>query len=98
MSEPETEQRLDIWLWRTRFFKTRGDAAKGIASKGVRIDRTGMVRKASKPGTTIMPGDVLTFRNHGEIAIIQVIALPHRRGPASEAQTCYETAVTPENQ
>ena len=86
----EAEQRLDIWLWRSRWFKTRADAAKLVTAKGVRIDRTGLVRKTSKPGATIVPDDILTFRKEGEVITLRILGLPDRRGPATEAQTHYE--------
>ncbi len=87
MSEPG--QRLDIWLWRARFFKTRPEAAKLVSDKGVRIDRTGMVRKSNKPGASVQIGDVLTFRKAGEVRTVRILGLPERRGPASEAQAHY---------
>lgn len=92
MSE-DTEQRLDIWLWRARFFKQRADAAKLVTKKGVRIDRTGMIRKSNKPGASVCIGDVLTFRYNDEVLSVRVLGLPERRGPAPEAQSCYEMAV-----
>ena len=61
-----------------------------ITKKGVRIDRTGMVRKATKPGVTVIIGDILTFRKGSEIKTLRVLGLPHRRGPAAEAQEAYE--------
>ena len=88
MSEPE--QRLDIWLWRARFFKARPEAARSISDKGVRIDRTGMIRKTSKPGAGVVVGDILIFRARGTVLTVRVLGLPERRGPASEAQTHYE--------
>lgn len=94
----ETEQRLDIWLWRTRFFKMRADAAKSVSKKGVRIDRTGMVRKTTKPGAVVAIGDILVFRKQTEVLSVRVLALPERRGPASEAQLCYEAVKETEDE
>jgi NAD(P)-dependent dehydrogenase (short-subunit alcohol dehydrogenase family) len=34
---PET-LRLDVWLWRARFYKTRALSAEAIAKRGVRIN------------------------------------------------------------
>ncbi len=90
----EAEQRLDIWLWRARFFKMRSDAAEAISKKGVRIDRTGMVRKVTKPGVTVCSGDVLSFRKGKDVITLRVVALPERRGPAPEAQSHYEILET----
>ena len=81
----EEAQRLDLWLYRARFFKTRALAAKVVA-KGVRVD----ARRVSKPGATIRPGDTLTFSQAREVRVVRVTALPDRRGPAPEAQACYE--------
>lgn len=86
------DQRLDIWLWRTRFFKTRAIAAEAISKRGVRIDRTGLVRKSTKPGASITVGDILTFRKGSDVISLRVLELPGRRGPASEAQACYQIA------
>lgn len=97
MSDTE-DQRLDIWLWRARFFKMRSDAAKAITSKGVRIDRTGLVRKTSKPGAVIAVGDILVFRKGAELVSLRILALPDRRGPASEAQLCYEAVKETESE
>ena len=86
----ETGLRLDVWLWRTRFFKTRALAAKLITTKGVRIDRTGLVRKTSKPGALVAASDILTFRKDKAIITLKVEGIPDRRGPAPEAQACYD--------
>ena len=76
----EAEQRLDIWLWRARFFKMRSDAAEAISKKGVRIDRTGMVRKVTKPGVTVCSGDVLSFRKGKDVITLRVVACNLEKG------------------
>ena len=38
----------------------------------------------------IRVGDVLTFAHHGRVRVLRVEALPSRRGPAPEAQACYQ--------
>jgi len=69
-----------------------------VTSRGVRIDRTGLIRKSSKPGATVMVGDILTFRKGRELITVRICALPERRGPAIEAQACYEKLIeTAEN-
>ena len=79
-------QRLDAWLWRTRFFKTRAWAT-AIVSKGrVRINGE-RVKKASR---LIRPGDILTFPQGNAIRVIRMLAPAERRGSAPEAQTHYE--------
>lgn len=37
-----------------------------------------------------MVGDVLIFRKGSEVKTVRITDLPHRRGPAAEAQACYE--------
>lgn len=91
MSETDGEsgQRLDIWLWHARFFKTRGQATTYVSKKGVRLTRHGVTRKTTKAGARVLPGDTLTFYKARQIETITVTAIGERRGPASEAQTLY---------
>jgi ribosome-associated heat shock protein Hsp15 len=85
---PATEgsQRLDKWLWQARFFKTRGLAAKLVADGKVRVNGT----RVSKAARSVVPGDTLTFPQARAIRVVRIVALPVRRGPATEAQRCYE--------
>ncbi|MEM8617607.1 MAG: RNA-binding S4 domain-containing protein [Pseudomonadota bacterium] len=88
--DQETEAlRVDIWLWRARFFKTRAAASDYVGRKGVRITRLGQTRKTDKPGARISPGDTLTFYKAKQIETVEIVALGTRRGPASEAQALY---------
>ncbi|MEO1249164.1 MAG: RNA-binding S4 domain-containing protein [Pseudomonadota bacterium] len=89
----ETEQiRLDKWLWRARFFKSRSLAATVCSSGRVRIDGT----PVAKAHATVRPGQVLTFVKERHVRVIKVLAIPTRRGPAPEAQACYEDLAPPE--
>lgn len=81
--------RLDIWLWRARFFKTRALATDYVSRKGVRLTRNGQTRKTTKAGARLAVGDVLTFYKAKQIQAIEVLAFGERRGPASEAQALY---------
>ena len=89
MSDTQDTVRLDIWLWRARFFKTRSLATTHISKRGIRVSRNGQVRKVTKPGTQIAVGDVLTFSRSNTIQIIEVLGFGERRGPASEAALLY---------
>lgn len=41
MSEPESHaQRIDLWLWHARFYKTRTLASRVVADGRVRLTRT----------------------------------------------------------
>ncbi|MEM1146838.1 MAG: RNA-binding S4 domain-containing protein [Pseudomonadota bacterium] len=89
MTEAERDTRLDIWLWRARFFKTRALATAHVARKGVRITRNGQTRKTDKAGQRVSAGDVLTFSKAKAIEMIEIIGVGERRGPAPEAQSLY---------
>lgn len=81
--------RVDIWLWRARFFKTRALATEYVSRKGVRITKHGQTRKSDKAGQRVGPGDILTFYKAKEITTVEILDVGERRGPASEAQTLY---------
>jgi ribosome-associated heat shock protein Hsp15 len=77
--------RIDRLLCRLRFVKTRGMAQRLVESGHVRCNAT-RVTRASLP---VEPGDVLTLPLGSAVKIVEVLSLPVRRGPASEAQACY---------
>ena len=81
--------RLDIWLWRARFFKTRALATAHIRGHGVRLSHLGQTRKTDKPGASLAVGDVVTFGKAERIYSIEVLDLGDRRGPAEEARALY---------
>lgn len=84
MTVPAEGLRLDKWLWRARFFKSRS-LAQQVLSAGIRLNGT----RIDKPSATVRPGDVLTFVQAGRVRVIEVLALGDRRGPAAEAQTLW---------
>ncbi|MEH3046064.1 RNA-binding S4 domain-containing protein [Sphingomonas adhaesiva] len=78
--------RLDLFLWYVRIAKTRS-IAQAMASDGhLRIDG----RAIDRAHAPVRVGNILTFAHHGHVRVLRVAALPHRRGPAPEAQGCYE--------
>jgi ribosome-associated heat shock protein Hsp15 len=84
--------RLDIWLWRARFFKTRSLAALTIRRGKIRISRHNeemSVVRLRKPHTQIRAGDTLIFMQGQTLRHLLVQDVGHRRGPVSEAQTLY---------
>lgn len=90
----ETERaRLDQWLWRARFFKTRTLAAAFVAGGGVRLTRAGLTSRAEKAHAPVGPGDILTFARGGRIISVRIRGIGARRGPAAEARALYD-AVT----
>mgnify|MGYP001820155991 CR=1 FL=1 len=93
MTETEadpTHTRLDIWLWRARFFKTRRLSTDWITKRGIRVTRAGQTRKIHKAGTHICIGDVLTFGKTMHIRTVEVLEIGTRRGPAKEAELLYQ--------
>ncbi len=83
--------RVDKWLWYSRVVKTRSLAQAIVKSGKVRVNGT----KISSPSSAIAPDDVLTITLDRRIAILKVIALGVRRGPAPEAQLLYEDLSPP---
>ena len=82
----DAAMRLDRFLWFARLAKTRS-VAQAIAADGhLRIDG----RAIDRAHAAIRIGNVLTYAHAGRVRVIRVVSLPVRRGPAPEAQACYE--------
>ena len=88
MSEAET-CRIDVWLWRARFFKTRSLAARFVEAGRVRLTRGEAESRIDKPARTVICGDALVFALGGRLTAIRVEQLGARRGPAAEARALY---------
>ena len=84
-------QRVDKYLWFTRFFKSRTLAASVVTGGRVRING----ERCDKASTIVKAGDMLTFAAGPRVRVIKVVAGGTRRGPASEAQTLYEDLTPP---
>jgi ribosomal 50S subunit-recycling heat shock protein len=80
---------VDIWLFRTRFARTRAAAARLVSEGGVRLMRDGVGRRLEKPSVDLAAGDALIFRVRDKLMAVRVDRLPLRRGPAAEARRCY---------
>jgi ribosome-associated heat shock protein Hsp15 len=89
----EERVRLDVWLWRARFFKTRSLAAAAVAG-GVFLEKGGQSRRIDKAGATVEPGDGISFRQGHSLRTVRVRACGTRRGPAAEARDLYEDLST----
>lgn len=83
--EPIPSQRLDVWLWHARIFKTRSLAGRICVQNGVRING----HRTEKPARRITPGDILTFALGHKVWALEVLKIGTRRGPAAEARTLY---------
>jgi ribosome-associated heat shock protein Hsp15 len=77
--------RIDRMLCNLRFLRTRTLAADLVRSGHLR--RNGL--RVTKPSQDVVVGDVLTIPLGGSVRLIEVLALPERRGSAQVAQGHY---------
>lgn len=77
--------RLDRLLFRLRLTKSRTAAQRWIGEGHIRLNGT-RVTRLDQPAA---PGDVLTLPFARKVAVIELLTLPARRGPAAEARACY---------
>ena len=76
--------RIDKWLWCARFFKTRS-----LAAKAVRIGKVYVNSTKVKPAHEIFIGDLLRLWSGDLISEYEVLMIPNRRGPSTEALQLY---------
>ena len=89
VSEPAQSCRLDVWLWRARFCKTRVIAAKRVTDGEVTFLRRDDEIVVEKPARSVRPGDALTLNFGGRRIALWIEGLGERRGPANEARELY---------
>lgn len=89
MAESAVSVRVDIWLWRARFAKTRSLAAALVERGAVRLTHQGRQTRLDKPSRLVHPGDEMTFAVDGRVRAVRVEGLGERRGPPSEARALY---------
>lgn len=85
MSIAAAVMRIDKLLWSLRLTPSRSLAQRWVEEGHIRLNR----RRIDKPGTAVKAGDVLVLPLRQQVRVIELLALPVRRGPASEAQSCY---------
>ena len=78
--------RIDRFLHCIRLAKSRSLAQSLVASGHLRIDG----KRIEKPSEPVRVGSVIALPLRGEVRVLRVLGLPHRRGPAAEARACYE--------
>ena len=81
--------RIDKFLFFIRLIKSRTQAQALIDEGRTRIDG----KRIEKVSETVKPGSVIALPLRGQVRVIRVLALPVRRGPATEARSCYEEIV-----
>ena len=77
--------RIDRLLCTLRFVRTRS-AAHALVTEG-HIRRNG--ERVVRGSCEVRVGDVLTLPIGQQVRLVEVLALPERRGPPREAQACY---------
>ena len=77
--------RLDKLLFNLRFAKSRALAQRWIAEAHIRHNGARVTRQDQ----AVAVGDVLTLPLRSKVLVIELLDLPARRGPASEARACY---------
>lgn len=78
--------RIDKLLFFLRFAKSRTLAQNWAETGHIRVNGR-RVEKASLPIST---GDVITLPLGEVVVTLKLVAMPIRRGPASEAMLCYQ--------
>ena len=86
MNEYTEGQRLDKWLWHTRFVKTRSLAQKLVTEGKVRVEG----EKVTSASRKVRAQNVLTLTLPQGVRMIRILDIPARRGPYSVACTFYE--------
>jgi ribosome-associated heat shock protein Hsp15 len=77
--------RVDKLLWFLRLAASRSFAQQWVEAGHMRLNG----RRVEKPSTSVNCGDILTLPMRTQVKVIALVSLPTRRGPASEAQSCY---------
>ena len=85
MTDPGEVLRIDRWLFFCRFFKTRSKAQAAVSGGHVRVNG-----ERASPGTRVQRGDRIDLKRDRLAYSLRVAKVPTRRGPASEAQQCFE--------
>ncbi len=85
MSDPNESLRIDRWLFFCRMYKSRSQATDAVTGGHVKLNG-----ERTSPGSRVKIGDTIDLVRHRLPYSLEVVAIPSRRGPAKEAQACYE--------
>lgn len=83
--------RLDLLLVRLRFARSRSVAQRWIEAGHMRCSGS----RVTSAAHGVQVGDVLTLPIGRGVRIVELVALPERRGPAAEAQMHYRVLDAP---
>ncbi len=78
--------RVDKLLWFLRLAKTRTMAQLLVNQGHIRMNG----HRVERAHHSVSVGDVLVIPLGKAVRIIRLVMLPMRRGPAAEAQACYQ--------
>jgi ribosome-associated heat shock protein Hsp15 len=78
--------RIDRFLFFIRLARSRTLAQALIETGHARIDG----KRVEKPSVDVRIGSIIALPLNGKVRVLRVLNLPGRRGPALEAQACYE--------
>jgi len=84
MSASSDTLRIDRWLYFCRFFKTRSRATAAVVGGHVKING-----ERATPGQRVKIGDRIDVVRDRLPYSLEVLEIPNRRGPASDARACY---------
>jgi ribosome-associated heat shock protein Hsp15 len=86
--------RIDKWLWGTRVYKTRADAAD--ACRGSAIRHKGVI---AKPSATVRIGDIVIARTKALTRTLHVVGLTEKVGrPTKKDRRNIERLLSPEDE
>ncbi|TMM48179.1 RNA-binding S4 domain-containing protein [Qipengyuania marisflavi] len=77
--------RIDRLLCHLRFVRTRSAACKLVDAGHIR--RNG--ERVTRCSRDVQPGDILTLPLDQAVRLVEITALPTRRGAPRDAQACY---------
>lgn len=82
---PAPVLRIDKLLWYLRLASTRALAQDWAHAGHIRLNG----RRIERASAAVRCGDLLVLPLAGGVRVIEIVAIPARRGPAGEAQACY---------
>ena len=80
------EQRIDVWLFRSRLIKSRAKAQQIILDGCVKINKI----RTLKPSVKIKIGDIVTLTKIDSVFILSVESFAKNRLNAKEAMKLYK--------
>jgi len=88
--EAAARQRVDMWLWVARFYRTRALAQAALSAGQIRA-RGRVLDK----GDQVRAGDVLTFVAGSRLRTVEVTGIAPRRGDAAAARRLWRDLYDP---